>query len=164
MTNLFITADPSDRGVLRLAPISLKSAKSWVNEHHRHNQAPVGWKWGVALEEHGVQVGVAMAGRPVARGLDDGVTLEVTRVCTLGHKNANSMLYGAIARAAAALGYQRLITYTLKSESGSSLRASGFREDGEVRGREWTTPSRPRQKSQEVGYVTENKIRWVRDL
>jgi hypothetical protein len=36
------------------------------------------------------------------------------------------MLYGAIARAARALGYRRLITYTLASESGTSLRAVGW--------------------------------------
>ena len=97
-----------------------------------------------------------MAGRPVARMLDDGYTLEVTRCCTLGDKNASSMLYGAIRRAAKALGYKKCITYTLESESGISLKASGWTHVSDVRGRSWTTPSRPR----EDNHPLDNKRRW----
>lgn len=82
----------------------------------------------MGLEQGGELVGVAMAGWPKAGALADGRTLEVARTCTLGQRNANSMLYGAICRAAAALGYARVITYTLESESGASLRAVGFHE------------------------------------
>lgn len=106
-------------------------------------------------------VGIVMAGRPVARGLDDGLTLEVTRCCVLeGHKNANSMLYGAIRRAAKALGYAKLVTYTLASEPGDSLRASGFTLTGVVAGRSWTTPSRPRTDK----HPTVDKLRWEVEL
>jgi hypothetical protein len=72
-------------------------------------------------------VGVAMCGRPIARHFDDGLTLEVNRTCTDGAENANSMRYGACWRAAKAMGYRRLITYTQANESGASLRAAGFR-------------------------------------
>jgi hypothetical protein len=81
---------------------------------------------GVAIVD--TLVGVATVGRPVARHLDDGYTLEVNRTCTLdGTPNVNSMLYGAAWRAAKALGYRRLITYTQEGESGASLRAAGWR-------------------------------------
>lgn len=85
---------------------------------------------GLAIEEQ--LVAVAIAGTPVSRNLMDGRTLEVTRVCTLGHHNAASMLYGAVARAAAALGYQRLITYTIETEPGSSPKGAGFVSEGPV--------------------------------
>jgi len=146
---------------LILVPISLKQAKEFVSKHHRHNQPPVGWKWGVGLQTGETLVGVAMAGRPVARLLDDGLTLEITRVCTLGDKNANSMLYGAALRAGRALGYRRFVTYTLESESGASLRAVGFKDDGKAGGGEWNRPNRKRKASQEVGYSPEPKVRWT---
>jgi hypothetical protein len=88
--------------------------------------------------------GVAMIGRPVARGNDNGWTLEVNRVATDGARNACSMLYGAAWRAAKALGYRRLITYTLPEEGGASLRAAGYKLIGERGGGSWSCPSRPR--------------------
>lgn len=121
---------------MQLRPITLAEARRFVGEHHRHNIPPVGWKWGVGVECDGQLVGVAVASRPVARGLDDGRTLEITRSCTDGTRNANSMLYGAITRAARALGYARLVTYTLASEPGSSLKASGFTRCAELAPRE----------------------------
>jgi hypothetical protein len=112
-------------------------------------------------------VGVAIAGRPVARKLQDGATVEVTRTCTDGTKNANSMLYGAITRAAFALGYRRVITYTLASEPGSSLRAVGFRVDAELPARVgWDVPSRPRYETDLFGNERTPvgpKVRWVRE-
>jgi hypothetical protein len=100
--------------------------------------------------------GVAIVGRPVARGLDDGLTLEITRVCTDGTPNAASALYGAARRATFALGYRKLVTYTLASESGISLRASGYRVVGEVQGRSWNCASRPRVDK----HPLDNKLRW----
>jgi len=141
---------------MNLRPISLKEAKAFVDEYHRHHKPSIGWKFGVGLEEDSILIGVIMAGRPVARMLDDGYTLEVTRCCTLGDKNASSMLYGAIRRAAKALGYKKCITYTLESESGISLKASGWTHVSDVRGRSWTTPSRPR----EDNHPLDNKRRW----
>jgi hypothetical protein len=109
-------------------PLTFAQAASFVEQHHRHHKPPVGTKFvlGVARED-GDLVGVAMVGRPVARHFDDGLTLEVNRTCTDGTANANSALYGAAWRAAKALGYRRLITYTQAGESGASLSGAGWR-------------------------------------
>jgi hypothetical protein len=89
-------------------------------------------------------VAVAVVGRPVARALDDGLTMEVTRLASDGHPNACSMLYAAARRAAEAKGYRRGLTYTLASEGGASLRAVGWAKLWDVKGRSWDCPSRPR--------------------
>lgn len=86
--------------MLRLIPMSLKAANAFVNAHHRHHRAVTGHKFSIGCEQGGRLVGVVIAGRPVSRYLDDGVTLEVTRLCTTGEKNVCSMLYSAAARAA----------------------------------------------------------------
>lgn len=95
----------------------------------------MGHKFSIGLNDAEKLVGVAMAGRPVARHFDDGRTLEVNRTCTDGTQNANSMLYGAVWRAAKAMGYRRLITYTQADESGISLKAAGFRKVKELAAR-----------------------------
>jgi hypothetical protein len=112
---------------LTIVPVTFREASAFVAVHHRHHGAPRGFRFclGVATDER--LVGVALAGRPVARAFDDGFTLEVNRTCTDGTLNANSALYGACWRAARALGYRRLITYTQGDESGASLRAAGWR-------------------------------------
>lgn len=131
---------------LGLCPVSFADAQEFVLRYHRHHQPPIGHKFSIGVAADGELVGVAMVGRPVARMYDDGLTLEVNRTCTDGRTNANSMLYGAAWRAAKALGYSRLITYTLASESGSSLRASGWRVVAERQARVgWSVPSRPRR-------------------
>ena len=99
---------------------------SHIEQHHRHHKPVAGHKFSIGCLSDGELAGVVIAGRPVSRYLDDGRTLEVTRLCTNGAKNACSFLYGAAARAAAAMGYDRIITYTLESENGASLRASGW--------------------------------------
>lgn len=124
--------------------ISLDEANEFVRVHHRHHQPVVGHLFSIGAAEHGRIVGVAIVGRPVARLRDDGVTAEVTRLCTDGTKDACSFLYGAAARAAFSLGYKRIGTYILASEPGVSLAAAGWRLIGEVRGRSWSCPSRPR--------------------
>jgi len=111
---------------MEIRPITLKVAKEFILRHHRHNKPPTGWKFGVGLYNGDELIGVATAGRPIARHFDDGFTIEVNRSCTDGTKNANSMLYGAVWRAAKAMGYKKCITYTQGDESGSSLKASGF--------------------------------------
>ena len=113
---------------MEIVPITLRTAKAFIAEHHRHNKPPVGWKFGVGLMSEGELVGVATAGRPVARHFDDGLTVEITRTCTNGHRNANSKLYGAVWRAARAMGYRRAVTYTQADETGASLRASNWRK------------------------------------
>lgn len=147
---------------MKIVPINLKQAQEFVNEHHRHNVSPQGHKFSIGLESDGQLVGVAIAGRPVARRLDDGKTLEVTRVCVLENQpNANSMLYGAIWRAAKSMGYEKCITYTLQSESGSSLRAAGWELDKSLppaADKGWDVPSRRRTKPER--YPSEAKHRW----
>lgn len=109
-----------------IEPITFREACAFVAQHHRHNKPPRGHKFSISLRSAGALIGVAMAGRPVARHFDDGLTLEVNRTCTDGTRNANSKLYGAVWRAAKAMGYRRCITYTQVGESGASLRAAGF--------------------------------------
>lgn len=131
---------------LRLVPVSFSDACAFVAEHHRHHKPPQGMKFCVGVASNDVLRGVAIAGRPVARSYDDGTTLEVTRVATDGTPNACSALYAACWRASKALGYSRLITYTQADESGSSLRAAGWRVIAERAARHgWTTPSRRRE-------------------
>ena len=130
---------------LRVAPVTIRAAKGFIEAHHRHHRAPAGAIFAVALAREGELVGVAMVGRPVARVLADGATAEVTRVCVLpDHPNACSMLYGAARRAVRAMGYRRLITYTLPEEGGASLRASGWRCVGEAGGGTWSRRGRER--------------------
>lgn len=128
-----------------LRPISRDEGDPFIRQHHRHHNVPVGalWRHG-AHDDNGSLVGVAVVGRPVARPLDDGVTMEVTRLCTDGEPNACSILYAAARRAAIAKGYRRGLTYILASEDGASLRAAGWQFLWTVRGRSWDTPSRPR--------------------
>jgi len=136
---------PHTRG-LRLVPTTLCEANAFVARHHRHSRPTVGHKFSVGAALGGRLIGVAIAGRPVARRRDDGRTLEVARLCVLegAPRNACSLLYGACRRAGRALGYQRLITYTLATESGTSLKAAGFRVIGTVPRKSWNVPSRPR--------------------
>jgi hypothetical protein len=154
---------------LHLVPISLVEAKRFVGEHHRHNLPPVGWKFGVGVAEDDELVGVAMAGRPVARRLDHGQTLEVIRTCTTGEvMNVNSMLYGAIARAAKALGYQTLYTYTLAEESGASLKAAGWERDEDLDARpEWLYTGQARYQTDLFGNERRPpgpKVRWIKRM
>jgi hypothetical protein len=129
-----------------LVPVRFRDACQFVAEHHRHHGPPQGMRFCVGVaDDDGVLRGVAIVGRPVARLFDDGQTVEVTRLATDGARNACSMLYGAAWRAAKALGYRRLITYTQKPEAGASLRAAGWRVLAERPPHTgWWRPSRPR--------------------
>ena len=131
--------------MLTIKPISLKDANAYVSDYHRHNIPTNGHKWSVSCWDGDRLAGVAIAGRPIARCLDDGGTIEIRRVCTDGTRNACSILYGACARIAKDMGYKRVITYTLESEPGTSLRASGFIDCGEAGGGNWDTPNRKRE-------------------
>jgi hypothetical protein len=127
---------------LELCPVSFREACAFIDAHHRHHTPPRGMKFAIGVAAGDALVGVITVGRPVARHYDDGLTLEVNRSCTDGYPNANSMLYAAAWRAAKALGYRRLITYTLASEAGSSLRAAGWTLVGERKPRKgWSAPS-----------------------
>jgi len=104
----------------------------------------VGHKFSLGCMKQNDIVGVVIVGRPISRIRDNGWTLEVTRLATDGTKNVCSFLYGAAARSAFALGYRRIGTYILASEPGTTLKAAGWRQIGEVVGRSWNAPSRPR--------------------
>lgn len=143
--------------LVRLVPTSFRDASAFIRKHHRHHPPPRGHKFSLAAEEDGQVVGVAIVGRPVARGLQDGFTLEVTRVCVReGARNACSMVYGAARRIAKEMGYARIITYTLAGEPGTSLKASGWKYGAAVAGRSWTCPSSPRNDR----HPTTDKRRW----
>lgn len=141
---------------LAVVPCSIQDAKRYIDEHHRHHRPPVSGLFAVAVASDANICGVAIVGRPVSRVLDDGWTAEVTRTCTDGTKNVCSMLYAACWRAARALGWRKLITYTLDTESGTSLRAAGWRVVGKVDGRSWNCAARPRVDA----HPTQDKLRW----
>jgi hypothetical protein len=117
---------------MEAVPLQLREANEFVAKYHRHNLPTVGGKFAVGAAQDGKLVGVAIAGRPVARRLDDGKTLEVLRVCTDDTPNANSFLYGRVKRIAHLMGYEKVITYTLEEESGASRRAVGAQVVGQV--------------------------------
>jgi hypothetical protein len=129
---------------LQLQPITLREANEFVATHHRHHGMVQGVKFAIGLNDGEKVVGVITVGRPVARLLDDGYTAEVTRCCTDGTEHAPSKLYAAAWRACRAMGYRRLITYTLNTEPGTSLVASGWKLVGEAGGGTWNRDGRPR--------------------
>lgn len=148
---------------LRIIPATLEDANAFVRRLHRHNKPVVGAKFCIGVEKRAQLVGVAIVGRPVAPKLDDGLTAEITRVCTDGTKNAASMLYGACRKAARAMGYDRIFTYTLPEEGGASLRAAGFKLDKDDAGgsaRMWH--NRDGRKVEPVGNdLIGGKLRWA---
>lgn len=149
---------------LHIVPCDLKTANEFVRKMHRHSRPVVGHRFSVAVaDKNGVIRGVAIIGRPVSRFLDDGKAAEVTRLCTDGARNACSMLYGAARRAARALGYAPIYTYTLPEEGGASLRAAGWMLDKEYAGgssARWH--SRPNRNAQPVGDdLVGGKWRWI---
>ena len=146
--------------MLEIRPCSYQAAKEFVKEYHRHNKPPVGHKFSIACFDGDMLCGVAMVGRPVSRYLDDGLTLEINRCCTDGTRNACTKLYGAACRAAHALGYKRIYTYTRESEPGTSLKASNWICEGKAGGTHWTGKRYEQQKID----VDELKVRWRKDL
>jgi hypothetical protein len=142
---------------LVVVPSELDEANAFVALHHRHHKPVVGHKFSIAISDDlGVVRGVAIVGRPVARMLDDGWTLEVLRLATDGCKNACSALYSAAWRAAREMGFKKLVTYILDSEPGTSLRAAGWKCIGEAGGGSWSRGSRPRVDK----HPLQAKLRW----
>ena len=156
--------------MIELVPISLREACAFVAAHHRHHNPPRGCRFVIGCARDNAIVGVAIVGRPVARHLQDGWTAEVTRVCCIdlgtvvgrdGRTHAAgavSLLYGACWRAARAIGYRRLVTYTLPSEGGASLRGAGWTSIGEAGGGSWSRQDRPRVDT----HPLQGKLRWER--
>jgi hypothetical protein len=147
---------------LIIVPITFKEARDFITIHHRHNKPPTGWKFGVGLKDGDTLVGVATAGRPIARHLDDGFTLEVNRTCTDGTPNANSKLYGAVWKIAKAMGYLRCITYTQANETGASLRAVGWNRVKELPPRKSWAESSVKYKSKKdpIGTGGVARVMW----
>lgn len=151
----------AEQGRLTIVPLNRSQVQSYVRRWHRHHKPSPGgvFQLGVA-DESGEVRGVAMVGRPVSRFLDNGTTLEVNRVATDGCDNACSALYGAAWRAAKALGYDRLITYTLTKEGGASLRGAGWRVVGEREARSWADSSVSRPRDDNYTATGEQKLLW----
>ena len=144
---------------LRIRPITVKEAQAYVRQFHRHHRPPCGCRFALqVLDEHGEIHGVAMGNRPVSRVLDDGLTLEISRVCTDGYPNAPSKLYGAMRRVAQAMGYQKIVTYTLPEEGGASLRAAGYQQMALIKGHPWHTPTQGRHRRDD--HPQGDKWRW----
>jgi hypothetical protein len=141
---------------LNIVPITFKEANEFVKQYHRHHKPVIGCKFCLAVSDGTKIVGVAIVGRPVARMLDDGFTLEVNRTCTDGTKNANSKLYGAAQKVAFGLGYKKIITYTLPEEGGASLKASNWKCVGKAGGGSWSRINRPRIDL----HPLQSKIKW----
>lgn len=156
---------PTERGLsvepspnrLRHQRIEFQTAADFVSAHHRHHTPPVGHLFSIGAFRLAELVGVVIVGRPVSRMRDDGLTAEVTRLCVRdGERNACSFLYGKAARAALAMGFRRIGTYTLKREAGTSLRAAGWTQISETSGGSWTRPSRLREDK----HTTDQKLLW----
>lgn len=158
------TTSPPGRGTegvgLKLAPITLRAANAFVAQHHRHHKPARGCVFAMSALLDGEVRAVAIVGRPVARHCQDGYTCELTRLCSDGVRNGCSFLYGRAWRAAQAIGYRRMITYTLASEDGASLRGAGWKLIGEAGGGSWSRPSRPRDDA----HPLQLKLRWERKI
>lgn len=155
--------------MLELHPIELREAQAFIRRHHRHHGPPRGWKFGVAVARGEWVVGVIVVGRPLSRMLQNGWTAEVLRCCIdpawsacerearkegIRISNAASMLYGAAQRGARAMGYRRVITYTLREERGTSLRAAGWKALYDTEGGSWSRKARPRVDTAPTGQKT----------
>lgn len=147
--------------MLRLRPISLREANRFVEERHRHHGPKQGHKFAISVYLEAALVGVAIVGRPDARKVDHRLWAEVTRLCTDGTHNACTILYGASARAAKAMGYEWIRTAILESESGHSLKAAGWKYSHTTKAQEWSRPSRKRKP---VAHAEVPKKIYVKEL
>jgi len=150
--------------------ILLSEANAFVLEHHRHHDVAQGHKWSIGAYKDGNLCGVAIVGRPTGRKFDDGKTLEVTRLCTDGTRNACSFLYAAAARRAKKEGYVRIITYILQNESGTSLKASGWKLTETKAGKPRWNKQRYHDRPQQLTFFPKKeppgvyKKRWEKQL
>lgn len=141
-------------------PVSVNQASRYIGKYHRHTRKPRFFQFAIGASLEGQLVGVAIVGRPIARHLDDGKTLEVRRLCTNGTRNACSFLYARCVRIAKELGFVSLITYTLQSESGDSLRAVGARVVCKIGKRTKMRQWNNRMNRIEHEVVSSAKLRW----
>ncbi len=128
---------------LRLFPATLDQANEMIERLHRHHKPVQGHRFSIGCEDSGGVVhGIAVVGRPVARAVEQYRVAEVTRLVSDGTPHVCSMLYAACARAAAAMGYDKIQTAILITEPGTSLIAAGWKFDHIITGRDWNCPSR----------------------
>jgi hypothetical protein len=147
---------------MKIVPIRHAAANEFVRRLHRHSRPTVGAIFCCAVADDDAVRGVAICGRPVARRLDDGLTIEILRVATDGARNACSMLYGACRRIARELGYKKILTYTLPKEGGASLKAAGFHFDGDAGGSAAMWHSRENRTAEPIGDdLVGGKWRWI---
>jgi hypothetical protein len=142
--------------ILRIRPITFADACAFVKDKHRHHKPPLSHKFSIACYDDDKLVGVAIAGRPVCRNIDQDYTLEITRLCSDGTKNVCSMCYGRAARIAKEMGYDKCITYILEDEPGTSLKAAGWKFEALTQGGTWNSAKRPRAQTA----PTCRKQRW----
>jgi tripartite-type tricarboxylate transporter receptor subunit TctC len=140
--------------------VELKDANEFVAQVHRHHKPVRGHRFSLGAEHDDKLCGVAICGRPVARAVNAKKTLEITRVATDGTKNACTFLLGAAVRVAREMGFSKVQTYILDSETGVSLKAAGFEKEADVVGRQWEHTAGPRRTDQ----PTCNKERWSKIL
>lgn len=157
--------------MLRIRPVSIRVANLFVEENHRHHGAKTGCRFAIGVFDGEKLCGVAICSNPVARNADDGLTLEVSRLCTDGTHNACSMLYGACARIAKEMGFRRIQTYILQSEPGTSLKASGWKNEGKTGRPSWESQRDifRKQYVQESLFCEKNvpaeyKTRWAKEF
>jgi len=144
-----------DEKRLAVVPMTLRAARQYVAERHRHAPKIQGGLFAVGCASGAGLVGCAIVGMPVSRHLQDGQTVEIRRCCTDGTRNACSFLYRVCVRVAHALGYRRVLTYTLESESGASLRGAGFVVTRRTKAEHWSRNGRPREQQ-----PIQHKLRW----
>ena len=147
---------------LSIIPLSLKEANEFVTKHHRHNKKCAGHKFSVGAMYKNELVGVVIVGRPVARKLDNRFTLEINRNCVLDSapKGTCSFLYSRAMKVWQSQGGKKILTYTLETEPGSSLKAVNFNaaaKTGFFKGG-WQNRSNRRE------YTPIRKIRWEKFL
>jgi hypothetical protein len=150
---------------LRVVPLSLKEANAFVALHHRHHKPVVGHKFSLAAKDEitGDTLGAVIVGRPVARMIDHQTICEVTRLVTDGSRNVCSFLYSAAARVAKEMGYEKIQTYILETEPGTSLKATGWVYEATTSGGAWHgTLNSGNQRRQDQ--PTCPKQRWSRRL
>jgi hypothetical protein len=146
---------------LRIVPLTLRQANTFIIEHHRHHKPVVGHRFSLGCEDDGKLVGIAVVGRPVSREIEQYCVAEVTRLATNGTMNACSKLYSACARVAYEMGFDKIQTYILETESGTSLRSSGWSLAATTNGGNWNNSWRKGRRTDQPMCV---KQRWCKEL
>lgn len=146
---------------LRLVPLTLAQANDLIERLHRHHKRVVGHRFSIGAQNGNGLIGAVVVGRPVARVTDQNNVAEITRLVTDGTPHACSMLYAAAARAAKAMGYQKIQTFILESEPGTSVRAAGFKFEAMSGGGDWNRPSRGGRR---VDQPMDRKQKWSKVL